>query len=126
MRLVAADNQESKNVNTVSKRLMPNTTFLKANIRVVNAPTIAWLTPLNGACVSGRTQLAVLASDSKPISSVGFYAGGRQIGRVRENSAGVYTFTWAASGKGKRVLTAVVSDTAGREAQAKRVLRGCG
>ncbi|MFY9578976.1 MAG: S8 family serine peptidase [Gaiellaceae bacterium] len=126
MRLVSADNQESKNVNTVSKRLMPNTTFLKANIRVVNAPTIAWLTPLNGSCVSGRTQLAVLASDSKSISSVGFYAGGRQIGRVRENSAGVYTFTWAASGKGKRVLTAVVSDTAGREAQAKRVVRGCG
>ena len=73
-----------------------------------------------------RTQLAVLASDSRPISSVGFSAGGRQIGRVRENSAGVYSFTWSARGKGKRVLTAVVSDTAGREAQAKRVVRVCG
>jgi len=126
MRLVAPDNQESKNVNTVSKRLMPNTTFKRVNIRVVNGPTIAWLTPLNGSCVSGRRQLAVLASDTKAISSVGFYVGGRQVGRVRENSAGVYSFTWAASGKGKRVLTAVVSDTAGREAQAKRIVRVCG
>jgi hypothetical protein len=125
MRLVAPDNQESKNVNTVSKRLMPNTTFKRVNIRVVNGPTIAWLTPLNGSCVSGRRQLAVLASDTKAISSVGFYVGGRQVGRVRENSAGVYSFTWAASGKGKRVLTAVVSDTAGREAQAKRIVRVC-
>jgi hypothetical protein len=125
MRLVAADNQESKNVNTVSKRLMPNTTFKRVNIRVINGPTVAWLDPLNGSCVSGRTQLAVLASDTKAISSVGFFAGGRQIGRVRENSAGIYRQTWSASGKGRRVLTAVVSDTAGREARAKRVVRIC-
>ena len=69
---------------------------------------------------------AVLASDTKAISSVGFYLGARQIGRVRENSAGVYSLTWSASGKGKRVLSAVVSDTAGREAEAKRVVRVCG
>jgi minor extracellular serine protease Vpr len=126
MRLVAADNQESKNVNTVSKRLMPNTTFKRVNIRVVNGPTVAWLDPLNGSCVSGRTQLAVLASDTRAISSVGFFAGGRQVGRARANSAGVYSITWGASGKGRRVLTAVVSDTAGREARAKRVVRVCG
>ena len=126
MRLVAADNQESKNVNTVSKRLMPNTTFKRAVIRVVNAPTIAWLVPLNGSCVSGRTQLAALASDTRAISSVGFYIGGKQIGRVNQNSAGVYSVNWTPSGKGKRVLTAIVSDTAGRQTQAKRVVRVCG
>jgi hypothetical protein len=38
----------------------------------------------------------------------------------------VYSLTtWRASGKGRRVLTAVVSDTAGREAQATRVVRVC-
>jgi minor extracellular serine protease Vpr len=126
MRLVAADYQESKNVNTVSKRLMPNTTFKTSRVRVVNAPTISWLEPLSGACVSGRTQLVALASDSRPISSVGFFAGGQQIGRVRANSAGVYTVAWTAHGKGRRVLTAVVSDTAGREARARRVVRLCG
>ena len=125
MRLVAADYQESKNVNTVSKRLMPNTTFVKARVRVVNAPTISWLEPLSGACVSGRTQLVALASDSRPISSVGFFAGARQVGRVRANSAGIYTLSWSARGSGKRLLTAVVSDTAGREAQARRVVRVC-
>ena len=126
MRLVAADNQESKNVNTVSKRLMPNTTFKRVNIRVVNGPTVAWLDPLSGSCVSGRTQLAVLASDTRPISSVGFFAGGRQVGRTTANSAGIYSVTWAARGKGKRILTSVVSDTAGRQTQAKRVVRICG
>jgi minor extracellular serine protease Vpr len=126
MRLVAADNQESKNVNTVSKRLMPNTNFKRVVIRVVNAPTIAWLVPLAGRCISGQTQLAAVASDTKPISSVGFYVGGTQIGRVKENAAGVYKLNWKAGGKGKRVLTAVVSDTAGRQTQAKRVIRVCG
>jgi hypothetical protein len=126
MRLVAADNQESKNVNVVSKRLMPNTTFKRVAIRVVNAPTIAWLVPLNGSCVSGRTQLAVLASDTRPISSVGFYVGGNQVGRVNQNSAGVYSLNWTPRGKGKRVLTAIVSDTAGRQTQAKRIVRVCG
>jgi minor extracellular serine protease Vpr len=126
MRLVAADYQESKNVYTVSKRLMPNTTFVRARISVVNGPTIAWLTPNSGACVSGRAQLAVLASDTKAISSVGFFAGGRQIGRVRENSAGIYSLAWQpGSARGRKVLTAVVSDTAGREARAKRVARLC-
>jgi hypothetical protein len=33
---------------------------------------------------------------------------------------------WSPSGKGKRVLTAVVSDTAGRQTQARRVIRVCG
>jgi hypothetical protein len=126
MRLVAADNQEAKNVNTVSKRLMPNTNFKRVVIRVVNAPTIAWLVPLAGRCVAGQTQLAAVASDTRPISSVGFYVGGTQVGRVKENAAGVYKLNWKAGGKGKRVLTAVVSDTAGRQTQAKRVIRVCG
>ena len=126
MKLVAADNQESKNVNTVSKRLMPNTTFKRAVVRVVNAPTLAWLVPLKGSCVSGRTQLAVVSSDTKTISSVGFYVGGSQIARVSQNDAGVYTVNWTPSGKGRRVLTAVVSDTAGRQTQARRVVRVCG
>jgi Bacterial Ig domain len=126
MRLVAADNQESKNVNTVSKRLMPNTNFKRVAIRVVNAPTVAWLVPLAGRCISGQTQLAVVASDTKTISSVGFYVGGTQVGRVKESNAGVYTLNWKAGAKGKRVLTAVVSDTAGRQTQAKRVIRVCG
>ena len=127
MRLVAADYQETKNVNTVSKRLMPNTTFVAARIRVVNGPAIAWLEPLSGSCVSGRSQLAVVASDSKPISSVGFFTGGHPIGRVKQNAAGVYSLGWSVGrAKGKRVLTAVASDTAGREARAKRTVRVCG
>ena len=56
------------------------------------------------------------------MSSVGFFDGKRQIGRVRKNVAGIYTFNWKTPGKkrGKRTLTAIVSDTRGREAEATR------
>jgi hypothetical protein len=61
------------------------------------------------------------------ISSVGFFDGNRQIARVRRNVAGVYETTWRTSGKrrGPHVLTAVVSDTRGREVEATRSVRIC-
>jgi minor extracellular serine protease Vpr len=127
MRIVAADYQETKNTNTVGKRLLPNTTFKQVRVRVLTGPTIAWLEPLARSCVSGRTKLLALASDSKAISSVGFFVGGRAIGRVKTNDAGVYSVAWQAGhGSGARKLTAVVSDTAGRQVQASRVVRACG
>jgi subtilisin family serine protease len=126
--LVAADNQETKNVNVVGKNIMPNTRIMRARLRVVSAPTIAWVGPGNRGCVSGDVQLAVVANSSALISSVGFFDGGREVGRVRTTSSGVYTVTWrtARLRKGKHTLTATVSDTQGREASAKRIVRVCG
>ena len=128
IRLIAADNQEAKNVNVIGKNLMPNTRITRVRLRVVQAPTIAWVAPARNACVSGSVQLAVVASSSQLISSVGFFDGGRQIGRVRTTEAGAYSITWTAGRAAKRrhTLTALVSDTAGREASAKRVVRVCG
>jgi hypothetical protein len=126
IRLIASDNQEAKNVNSDSTDLLPNTARRRIQVRVVRGPTISWIAPEKNACVSGSTELDVVANSTAGVSSVGFYAGGRQIGRVRRAAGGVYSVTWNAAGRGARTLTAVVSDSGGREAKATRRVRVCG
>ncbi|HLF68255.1 MAG TPA: S8 family serine peptidase [Gaiellaceae bacterium] len=127
MRIVASDWQEAKNVNTESDTPMPNTRFLGIRLTAAARPTVAWITPSKGACLATRQRLGVAASDNVPISSVGFFDGDRQIGRVRRNVAGVYEMTWRTAGKrrGAHVLRAVVSDIRGREAEAGLSVRIC-
>ncbi len=127
VRLIASDLQEAKNVNTDSEDLLPNTARRRMRLRVVNAPTVTWLAPRAGSCVSGSVQLDVVASSPAAVSSVGFFAAGREIGRTKKNVGGVYSFTWNAGGarKGQRTLSAIVSDSAGREAKATRRVRVC-
>ena len=127
VRLIASDLQEAKNVNTDSEDLLPNTARRRMRLRVVNAPTVTWLAPRAGSCVSGSVQLDVVASSPAAVSSVGFFAAGREIGRTKKKVGGVYSFTWNAGGarKGQRTLSAIVSDSAGREAKATRRVRVC-
>jgi subtilisin family serine protease len=127
VRLIASDNQESKNVNTDSTDLLPNTARRRVRLTVVKGPTVTWLAPEKRACVSGLARLDVVANSSAAVSSVGFFVGGRQIGRVRKNRGAVYSFMWNTSGarKGVRTLAAIASDSAGREAKATRVVRVC-
>ncbi|HSI96867.1 MAG TPA: Ig-like domain-containing protein, partial [Gaiellaceae bacterium] len=127
MRVVASDFQEAKNINTESTSPMPNTRFFGVRMRAVNRPTVSWITPNRNACVAARQRLLVVANDNVPISSVGFFAGNRQIGRVRRNVAGLYQMTWRTAGRsrGVHVLRVVVSDTRGREAEASLRVRIC-
>ena len=79
-----------------------------------------------GRSASPRVRsLLVVANDNVQISSVGFFDGQRQIGRVQKNVAGLYEMTWRTSGrrKGPHVLTAVASDVRGREAEASQTVR---
>jgi hypothetical protein len=93
----------------------------------VNRPTVTWITPRKAACLAPRARFEVVASSPSPISSVGFFDGNRQIGRVRRNQAGIYRFTWSTAGKrkGAHVLRAVVSDVAGRESETSQPVRIC-
>jgi subtilisin family serine protease len=127
MRIVASDWQETKNINTESDSPMPNTRFHGVRLTAAPRPTVAWITPRKGACLAARQRLQIAASDNAPISSVGFFDGNRQIARVRRNVAGVYETTWSTAGKrkGPHVLTAVVSDIRGREAEASLPVRVC-
>ncbi|HXG77118.1 MAG TPA: S8 family serine peptidase [Gaiellaceae bacterium] len=127
MRIVASDYQEAKNINTESASPMPNTRFHGFRTELVARPTVTWITPRRNACVAARQRLEVVANDNVPISSVGFFVGNRQIGRVRRNTGGLYALTWRTSGRkrGAYTLRAVVSDTRGREAEAQLRVRVC-
>jgi hypothetical protein len=128
MRIIASDYQETKNIHTEGVNPMPNTRFGGIRLNVVARPTVSWVQPNASTCLKKpRTALQVVAGSNAVVSSVGFFDGKRQIGRVRKNVAGVYTLNWKTTGKkrGKRTVTAIVSDTRGREAEVKRVFRIC-
>jgi subtilisin family serine protease len=128
MQLVASDFQEAKNISTESDSPLPNTRFQGVRAEAVNGPTITWITPEKGKCLAPRQKLLVVANDTVAISSVGFFDGNRQIGRVRKNVAGLYEMTWRTTGKkkGAHVLAATASDVRGREAEASQTVRICG
>jgi hypothetical protein len=127
VRVFAADNQETKNIHTEGVNPMPNSRFFGLRLDVVNRPTVTWITPNRNACLPSRARLQVVAGSREVVSSVGFFDGQRQIGRVRRNALGLYGITWRTAGKkrGPHTLTAIVSDTRGREAEASRTVRIC-
>jgi minor extracellular serine protease Vpr len=127
MQVVASDYQESKNINTDSVSPLPNTRFAGLRAEAVSRPTVSWITPERGRCLAARQKLLVVANDNVQISSVGFFDGNRQIGRVRRNVAGLYEMTWRTGGKrrGAHTLRAVASDVRGREAEASNTVRIC-
>ena len=128
LRIVASDFQETKNVSTPGDEAMPNTRFLGARFSVVARPVATWIAPTKGACLRGRAELLVHGSSPATISSVGIYDGNRQIARIRRGDQGIYKTTWQTKGvrRGRHTLTAIVSDTSGRESEANRVVRVCG
>ncbi len=128
MRIVASDYQEAKNIgDTEGTNPMPNTRIHGIRLDVRSRPTLSWILPNEGQCLAARQRLFVVANDNVPISSVGFFDGQRQIGRIRRRLPGLFEMTWRTTGKrrGTHVLTAVASDTRGREAEAKRTVRIC-
>ena len=62
---------------------------------------MTWVTPEKGTCVAARQGLLVVANDNVQVSSVGFFDGNRQIGRVRKNVAGLYERGGARAGSGR-------------------------
>jgi subtilisin family serine protease len=129
LRVVASDFQEAKNIADTGpgSNPMPNTKFFGVRMTVVNGPSVSWITPRKSACLAPRAKLLVAAGSTSQVSSVGFFDGNRQIGRVRKNDAGLYSLTWSTKGrrKGPHVLRAVASDTRGREFEAPRPVRIC-
>ena len=121
MRIVASDFQEAKNIgDTGSTNPMPNTRIHGIRLDVRSRPAVTWILPNEGQCLAARQRLFVVANDNLPISSIGFFDGKRQIGRIRRQLPGLFEMTWRTTGKrrGVHVLTAVASDTGGREAEA--------
>lgn len=126
--LIASDYQESKNVNVLGTNLMPNTTFHNARLRVGSGPTLNWVLPDANTCAAPKASLLVVGSDTRTMTAVRFYDGRRRLATVKMNVAGLFTTTWNTrrAAKGRHTLRAVLVDDAGKQAQAKRVLRVCG
>jgi minor extracellular serine protease Vpr len=125
--VMASDYQESKNVQTFGRNVMPNTRFQPLRVRAVRGTTAAWLLPTRGACVRGRASLLVVVSSTARVSSVRFFDGTRRIGVDRRGTAGLYATTWSArrARRGRHVLRAVVVTRGGGRAAASRRVRVC-
>jgi subtilisin family serine protease len=123
--LMASDNQETKNVNTINPNVLPNTTFKTVRLSVVNKPTVAWLVPKQNACLRRTTRLAVVAGSTRKLRTVVFYDGKKRIAAKKADSAGIAFADWKVTktGKGKHVLRAKVRDARGRTATASRSVR---
>jgi len=125
--MLASDNQESKNVNTIGPNALPNTTIKTTSITVVNGPAITWIAPQASVCAAKKERLVVVASDTAKISSVTFTEDTHKIATVKSGVAGLYAANWKTAGlkKGGHVLAAVVVDRAGKRAIAVRGVRVC-
>jgi hypothetical protein len=123
----ASDFQETKNVNTVSDEIMPNTTFRSVTIVGVRGPAITWLSPAVAACVARNANLGVVASSDKKVTSVRFFADGRLVARDRNGAADVFNGIWHTqrAKPGTHVLMAVATDASGRQVAARRTVRVC-
>jgi hypothetical protein len=125
--LLASDNEEAKNVNTLGANALPNTTIKSVTMTVVEGPAITWVTPETGACAQRQEPLGVLASDTSKITGVTFFDGARKVATDTTGVADIYTSRWKTSGlaHGGHALRAVVTDRAGHKATATRVVRVC-
>jgi hypothetical protein len=126
--LEASDYQETKNVNTTEENILPNTTFKSVRITAAARPAATWLLPDPSAgCVKGTTRLLVVASSPRRLVSTRFLDGKRRIATVRRNTAGLFVANWKAgkAKRGKHTLLAVVKDSGGKTATARRTVRVC-
>jgi hypothetical protein len=125
--LIASDNQETKNVNTIGANVLPNTTYKPARLSVGTGPTASWLVPNPNACVGATTRLVVVVGSTKKLKNVVFYDGKKKIRAKKADSAGLAFVDWKSNraGKGKHVLRATVRDAGGRTATASRTVRVC-
>jgi hypothetical protein len=125
--LSASDYQETKNVNTISDQIMPNTAFTPVTIVGVRGPAVTWLTPPRAACVTGSVNLAVAASSDKKVRSVRFLVDGKQVALDRSGAADIFNGTWRArkAKHGAHRLSAVATDASGRHASATQSVRVC-
>jgi minor extracellular serine protease Vpr len=125
--LEASDFQEAKNVNSVGDNVLPNTAFRRAVLTGVSGPAMTWVVPAENECVGPTAGMIVVASSTKRVSSVRFFADGKQIAVDRRGASDLFTGSWRtrAGKRGKHVLRAVARDAAGRTVASVRNVRIC-
>jgi minor extracellular serine protease Vpr len=126
--MLAADFQESKNVDTLGGAILPNTTFARGRLQVVDGPAVTWLLPTTGLCAGKNPRLLVTASSTQAVRRVRFAVDGHQVAVDRTGPATLFSATWRTAGvrKSRHVLEATATDGSGRSASARETVRSCG
>jgi hypothetical protein len=122
---IASDYQESKNVDQAGENILPNTAFRRLRLRGVTGPTVTWLLPVSGRCVTRTTALVVAGGASRGVRSVAFFAGRRRLAKRHGSPLGLYATTWRKASRGRHLLRVVLTDRRGRRAQARQIVRVC-
>jgi hypothetical protein len=122
LRIVAADFQEAKNIETVGPSITPNTRSIRVNLRVVAGTTVTWITPAAGACLSKQQELTVAVSSSHPVTGVRFLLDGRKLAAGhRADELWDTTASTAKATPGRHTLVAVTNTGT----SARRIVRTC-
>ena len=92
----AGDFQEDKNVDQAGdiETVLPNTAFVSQSLKVVQRPTVQWLSPERKACLTARERLLVVAGSPRRTRSVRFSVDGTPIATGRTSAAGLYSADW--------------------------------
>jgi hypothetical protein len=122
LRMLSSDFQETKNVDTSGRSLMPNTRTASAKLRVVAGMTVDWLLPIG--CSTRTPTVAVTAGGPRKIARVVFRVDGKRRAMTSVSRGGVWSAKLRLTG-GKHVLTATAVDVAGRVASARRMVPPC-
>ncbi len=126
MVLASSDFQETKNIDSNSKKLLPNTRTVASKLRVVDGPTISWLLPASGSCMRKGDQLLVTAGSPGGIKRVQFLLDGRKIAAAKRNPVQLWSGTLRKLRKGRHLLEAIATTHGGRSATAELRVRTCG
>jgi len=121
----SSDFQESKNIDTMGKKLLPNTRTTASRLHVVKKPTETWLLPSGGACVRKGDDLLVEAGASDGIKRLRFLLDGRKIAKAVRGPVHLWDGTLGKLPKGRHVLSAVAVTHRGHSVIARMRVRTC-
>jgi subtilisin family serine protease len=122
---VSSDFQESKNIDTMGKNLLPNTRTIGSRLRVVKKATASWLLPSGGACVRKGDDLLLTAGAPDGVKRMRFLLDGRSISKALRGPVHLWSGTLGKLSKGRHVLSAVAVTHRGRRVTARMRVRTC-
>jgi subtilisin family serine protease len=127
VRMLSADYQEAKNVDTIGPSTLPNTRTKTERIMVLKGAAVDWLAPARGACVAERQRVVVAASSPSRLAAVRFAVDGSRVAVVRAGHQGL----WAAAintkklTRGPHAFEAVTAGTRGRAVSQRLMVHVC-
>jgi minor extracellular serine protease Vpr len=121
----SSDFQESKNIDTMGKKLLPNTRTIGSRLHVVKRPTETWLLPSSGACLRKGDDLLVTAGAPDGVRRLRFLLDGHKIAKAVRGPVHLWDGTLRKLPKGRHVLSAVVVTRRGHSVTARMRVRTC-